>query len=434
MATTRAIKIGTDCSGMEAPIQAIKNLKVKYDHKFSCDVDAHARATIEANFPHAIMYEDLTKRDNKQAPKVDVYVAGFPCQPFSSAGLQQGFKDKKGRGEIFFYILDYLSQTKPRVFILENVAGLVQSNGGEYLESILKELSSLKVYNISHQILNTSENGVPHNRRRWYCVGIHKDHDDGSFTFPTPIARPSMEKFLEPRNAKVARSGLPPKSAGTALKNVKSTIRTLKREGSDPYKDPVIIDCGSSPYRLTSMLDCSPCITVARGQGHWVTNRGRRLMKEEIMRLQGMNPTTFKVAVSAGQLGRQLGNTMSVNVLERLLFKVLPAAKLVRKSEVEDRWANGKALKALAATRGRGFMGMGTKARKFLNVGVGRGRVSKEQAKKQGRIVLQTPWGRKPREGSPERKPKRSAPAMSPPRPTKRRAVSVAASPTKRAR
>jgi len=320
------------------------------------------------------------------------------------------------------------------VFILENVAGLVQANGGEYLQSILKELASLKVYNITHQILNTSENGVPHNRRRWYCVGIHKDHDDGSFAFPTPIARPSIDKFLEPRKAKLARSGLPPKSAGTALKNVKITLRTLKREGSDPFKEPVIIDCDSSTYRYKSMHDMSPCITVARGKGHWVTNRGRRLMKEEIMRLQGMNPTTFKVAVSAGQLGRQLGNTMSVNVLERLLFKVLPAAKLVKKSEVEDRWANGKALRALAATRGRGFMGMGSKARKFLNVGVGRGRIGIKQAKKQGRIVLQT----RAREGSPERKPQRRAGLdMSPPRPTssqKRRAGSVASSPTKRVR
>jgi len=422
---------------MEAPIQAMKNLKVKFDHKFSCDIDAHARATIEANFPHAIMYEDLTKRDNKQAPKVDVYVAGFPCQPFSTAGLQQGFKDKKGRGEVFFNVLDYLANAKPRVFILENVVGLVCSNGGEYLASILKELASLKVYNIRHQILNTAENGVPHNRRRWYCVGIHKEFDDGSFAFPGKIPRPSLEKFLEPRSAKLAKSGLPPKSAGTAHKNVKLTLRSLKREGSDPFKDPVVIDCDSSTYRFKSMVDMSPCITVARGKGHWVTNRGRRLMKEEIMRLQGMNPTTFKVVVSAGQLGRQLGNTMSVNVVERLLCKVLPAAKLVRKNEVEDRWANGKALKELAATRGRSFKGMGAKARKFLNVGPGRGRVSNEQAKREGRCVVQTPY-RKMREVSPERKLKRSnSDAMSPVRVTnskKRRAVSVASSPSKRVR
>ena len=106
-------------------------------------------------------------------------------------------------------------------------------------------------------------------------------------------------------------------------------------------------------------------------------------MKEEIMRLQGMNPTTFKVVVSSAQLGRQLGNTMSVNVVERVLCNVLPAAKLIRKDEVEDRWANGNALRELAATRGRSFQGMKAKTRKFLNVDNGRrGKVSNKQAKR----------------------------------------------------
>merc|ERR1719331_2667666 len=120
------LKIATDCSGMEAPIQAIRNLLGdNYKHVFSCDINEHARATIRANFPHGTMYEDLTKRDNAQVPKVDLYIAGFPCQPFSSAGLQQGFKDTKGRGEIFFHVLDFLDKNRPKVFVLENVSGLV---------------------------------------------------------------------------------------------------------------------------------------------------------------------------------------------------------------------------------------------------------------------------------------------------------------------
>lgn len=81
------------------------------------------------------------------------------------------------------------------------------------------------------------------------------------------------------------------------------------------------------------------------------------------MRLQGMNPTQFKVAVSDVQLGKQLGNTMSVNVLERLLVRLLPAAKLARRSEVKDRWASGAAVKMLARTRGSGFKAISKKAR-----------------------------------------------------------------------
>jgi len=68
-----------------------------------------------------------------------------------------------------------------------------------------------------------------------------------------------------------------------------------------------------------------------------------------------MDPTKFKVAVTESQLGKQLGNTMSVNVLERLFVRLLPAAKLVKKDEVKDRWENGSALRDLIKTVGKGF-------------------------------------------------------------------------------
>jgi len=361
MASPRLIKVGTDCSGMEAPIQAMQNLKVGFAHKFSCDVNPHARATIEANFPHGVMYDDLTKRNNKEAPKVDLYVAGFPCQPFSSAGLQQGFDDSRGRGEIFFYVKDFLAKNKPRVFILENVSGLVKLQGGKYMKAILKELASLRCYNVQWQVLDTKAHGVPHSRRRWYCVGIHKDFDNGKFTFPQPIPCPSIEDFLERRDPKLAHAGLPPRTQTTAKGNVRRALSTLKHKGSDPVKNAWIVDCDSSPARSKSVDGVSPCITVSRGAGHWVTNRGRRMSKEEMMRLQGMNPKNFKVAVSECQLGKQLGNTMSVNVLERLLVRVLPAAKLCRRGDVKDRWETGSALKILKRTRGKGFMAVGAK-------------------------------------------------------------------------
>merc|ERR1719461_2621487 len=74
-----------------------------------------------ANYPPKIFFDDLTKRDNSKAPAADLYVAGFPCQPFSTAGLQQGFSDVRGRGEIFWHVRDYLEQKKPRMFMLEGV-------------------------------------------------------------------------------------------------------------------------------------------------------------------------------------------------------------------------------------------------------------------------------------------------------------------------
>merc|ERR1711972_712044 len=97
------------------------------------------------------------------------------------------------------------------------------------------------------------------------------------------------------------------------------------------------------------------CMTCGRKDGHWITNRGRRVLKTEMMRLQGMDPKAFKVVVSETQLGKQLGNTMSVNVLERLLVRLLPAAGLARKGSLRDRWQDGSAVRALAGTRSLKF-------------------------------------------------------------------------------
>merc|ERR1711865_1071898 len=86
------------------------------------------------------------------------------------------------------------------------------------------------------------------------------------------------------------------------------------------------------------------------------------MLKTEMMRLQGMDPTKFVVAVSENRLGHQLGNTMSVCVLERLFTRLLPAAQLVR-GTIKDRWASGEALKKLMRTRGKGFKSISALAR-----------------------------------------------------------------------
>merc|ERR1719360_257250 len=293
-----------------------------------------------ANYPPKIFFDDLTKRDNSKAPAADLYVAGFPCQPFSTAGLQQGFSDARGRGEIFWHVRDYLEQKKPRVFMLENVSGLVKISGGEYYRAILEALDALNTYNIYSKIMDTKEHGIPHSRRRIYFVGINKRHDDGSFSFPEPVARPSIELFLDPPCKKQA-GNLPPIHSKTAYTNVRRALKELAATGCKPLKVPYVVDCDSSGGRMKWMKEASPCITCSRAAGHWVTSRGRRLTKDEMMRLQGMRPANFRIAVSDRQLGIQIGNAMSVNVLERLFVRALPAAGLVAHNTLIDHWEDG---------------------------------------------------------------------------------------------
>ena len=125
------IKVGTDCSGFEIPIIALEKSGVSYDHVFSSDMDPHVVKMIEANHSPRILYGDIRNRDVMQVPYVDLYVAGFPCQPFSVAGKKQGFWDEQGRGTLFFDIINYINEKRPKVFILENVRGLATINGGK---------------------------------------------------------------------------------------------------------------------------------------------------------------------------------------------------------------------------------------------------------------------------------------------------------------
>ena len=341
--TNVPFSIGTDCSGLEAPIQALHNLKLNFNHKFSCENDKMAVKTILANYKPERMEDDITKRNMDTTPYVDVYIAGFPCQPFSTAGKQQGFNDTKGRGTIFFHVLQYIQSKKPKVFILENVKGLTTMDHGKHMRAILKALKDIKendepIYSINHQVLNTKDHGIPHNRPRWYCVGIRKDtyqakkknpsdpnrtedREKGPFVFPETITCPSIELFLDsdtvskPHTTKVNGK---PQYSKTVESNVTDAIRTIKSEGHDPEKEPFVVDCDAGRSKSNYMWNISPCITRSRNNGHWITNRNRKMNKAEMLRLQGINPKTFKVDVSLSSLGQQIGNAMSINVIERI--------------------------------------------------------------------------------------------------------------------
>ena len=114
--------VGTDCSGMDTPLVALRRLGIEFTHVFSCDSDPQVKQFIMDNMKPQIYYDDITKRQLEATPSVFLYALGFPCQPFSTAGLQLGEKDP--RGNIFQYGFQYISVKRPGVFILENVKGI----------------------------------------------------------------------------------------------------------------------------------------------------------------------------------------------------------------------------------------------------------------------------------------------------------------------
>ena len=179
------VKIGTDCSGIEAPIVALNLLGIKYSHEFSCDNNKYAKETIMANYKPNIFYDNIFGRNHNKLPDIDLYCCGFPCQSFSTAGKKEGFNDP--RGTIFFHCYKYISLKKPKVFILENVKGLVNHDNGNTFKTIMKMCNTLIDYKIHHKVLNSKHFNIPQNRERIFIVGIKKDVVVNEFKFPSDI-------------------------------------------------------------------------------------------------------------------------------------------------------------------------------------------------------------------------------------------------------
>jgi DNA (cytosine-5)-methyltransferase 1 len=144
---------------------------------FSSDNDKFVQATYEhwyGDKPFGDITEfTQTPSQLNKIPPFDVLFAGFPCQPFSYAGRNEGFEDKT-RGTLFFHVAKILSHHRPKALILENVKGLKSHNKGETLQTVRDSLNEIG-YTLFDDIINSYHFDIPQYRERWFCVGIRND-------------------------------------------------------------------------------------------------------------------------------------------------------------------------------------------------------------------------------------------------------------------
>lgn len=135
-----------------------------------CDNDTYANQLYLAFLcnDNEVFYNDIRKIDTSTMPDFDIFCGGFPCQSFSIAGKRRGFEDT--RGTLFFEVARILHDKKPKYFILENVKGLLNHDGGRTFATIIEVLTDLG-YQVQWQVLNSKFFGVPQNRERVYIVG-----------------------------------------------------------------------------------------------------------------------------------------------------------------------------------------------------------------------------------------------------------------------
>ncbi len=145
------------------------------------EFDPFASQLLAQNFPNIHNWGDITKINADDLPDFDLFTGGFPCQPFSSAGMQLGVDDPYGRGTLIFHILRIVHAKRPQYLLLENVKGLTQRKFAETFDSIKNILRDLGYGELAYAVLNSKDYGIPQNRERLWMFarlgGLPKGFD-----------------------------------------------------------------------------------------------------------------------------------------------------------------------------------------------------------------------------------------------------------------
>ena len=295
---------------------------------FSSEWDKYSQKTYFSNFgvmPHG----DITKIDAKDIPDHDILVAGFPCQPFSIAGVSKknslgratGFLDKT-QGTLFFDVVRIINEKRPAAFLLENVKNLRSHDRGNTWQVIMDSLEELD-YEVFTEVLDGGK-FVPQHRERVFIVGFDRkrfgNNIEFQFDFQPPVKAPKLKDILEKNVDEkytlsdhlwqylqdyAVKHQAKGNGFGYGLADLNGITRTLSARY---YKDGSEI--------LIPQKNKNP----------------RRLTPRECARLQGYDDS-FVITVSDTQAYRQFGNSVVVPLITAIAGKIVDTCELLQSSE-----------------------------------------------------------------------------------------------------
>lgn len=287
---------------------------------FTSEWDDFAVKTYTTNFGGKV-YGDITQIQSEDIPDFDVLLGGFPCQPFSQAGLHKGFSDT--RGTLFFEVERIIKDKRPKAFLLENVKQLVGHDHGNTFAVIIEHLKKLD-YSVDFKVLAAKDFGVPQIRERIYIVGFDKKYydidDNFHFEFPTPPCTPTrVGDILEKEvNSKYTISDRLWEGHQNRKKNNKSNGKGF---GYSLFNE-------DSPYTSTISAryykDGSEALIEQTGKNP------RKLTPRECARLQGF-PEDFIIPVSDCRAYKQFGNSVAVPVIRAIAKRMSVTEKELMK-------------------------------------------------------------------------------------------------------
>ena len=279
------------------------------DCVFTSEWDGPAQKTYEANFGE-IPYGDITKIDPEEIPEFDMLLAGFPCQPFSMAGLKKGFNDT--RGTLFFDIARIVEFHKPKVVFLENVRNLTSHDHGNTFKVIIKTLEDLG-YKVFHRLYNAKDFGVPQNRVRIYIIAFK---DDVDFVFPEP---PKIKTRLGDILEKKVDSKY---TISDKLWSGHQRRKKEHKEKGNGFGYSMFNEYSEYTSTMSARYykDGSEILIEQKGKNP------RKLTPREAARLQGF-PDSFILPNSDMQMYKQFGNSVAVPVIKALAKEISKTLK-----------------------------------------------------------------------------------------------------------
>lgn len=307
---------------------------------FTSEWNKYCRQTYAANFDvdHEIA-GDITKINEKDIPEHDVLLAGFPCQPFSIAGVskknslghEHGFRDKT-QGTLFFDIARIIKYHNPTAIVLENVKNLASHDKGKTFQIIRETLKELGYY-FDVRIINAKA-FLPQHRERIFIVGFKSDidFDFNELELPDPLSGPKLGTILHPENGTEQEE--PPYTNGELAKvNPKYTLSEKLWTYLQEYAEKHRRKGNGFGFGLVGPEDVSRTLSaryykdgseiLIRQKNH----RPRRLTPRECSRLMGFDrpgEAGFIIPVSDTQAYKQFGNAVAIPVVEEIARFIKP--------------------------------------------------------------------------------------------------------------
>ena len=297
---------------------------------YSNEWNKYSQQTYFANFKEQ-PEGDITQVNATDIPDHDILVAGFPCQPFSIAGVSKknslgratGFEDKT-QGTLFFDVCRILKEKRPKAFMLENVKNLCSHDKGRTFKVIIESLDELG-YEVFYDVID-GQNYVPQHRERILVVGFDRNRYGNSIEFEFNLTpkepKPVMSDILEPEvDEKYTLSD----KLWTYLQNYAAKH---KAAGNGFGYGIAPIDGISRTISARYYKDGSEILIAQEGKNP------RRLTPRECARLQGF-PDTFKIPVSDTQAYKQFGNSVVVPLMEDVAKLIVNKIGMLENSEQE---------------------------------------------------------------------------------------------------